>query len=235
MPITGNDLRAGDILFKHAEKKLIPKIIKRKQAKIVRRLAGDSDPVTSRFGISRTHVAMAAGPRDVLEFDEGGNGAKILFRAGYGFVRGDMTAGARRGKAYDVYECINRPLATRAGDKAELVWDITRGRGSRAKGMYGFSKLVKQAVSAPRGASWTAARFEDKLQNWLTKAQRGGKIKFFCSEFVTFSYLWAASDSGQFATVGQALGTDQSKLSPVELYHRVEKNTMFRFKGVLYA
>ena len=31
MPITASELQAGDILFKHAEKKLIPKIIQWKQ------------------------------------------------------------------------------------------------------------------------------------------------------------------------------------------------------------
>lgn len=240
MPITASSLRAGDVLFKQAENKLIPKIIKLQQKSLLRRVGGHTNKNASRFGVSRTHVAMAAGPNDVLEFDEGGKGAKIVFRSGHGFVRGDMAAGARAGNAYDVYECVDRSLAAKASDKAKMVWDITKTRGSRAKGQYGFSKLVQQAVAGAygidnRGPHLSANKFEAKLNTWLKKASRGGKVKFFCSEFVTYAYLWAASDSGSFAKLNEFLGTDQAKISPVELYHRVDICGYFRFKGVLYS
>ena len=237
MPINANELSPGDILFKHAERKLIPRIIKMKQRKILRGLTGGAgaDTPIGQAAVARTHVAMAAGPSDVLEFDEGGNGAKIVFRSGYGFVRGDMKAGARKGKIYDVYTSSDPIVGKQAADNATLLWDITKGHGSRAKGQYGFAKLVQQAVAPKRGRSFTQADFEAKLQSWIEKASRGGRVKFFCSEFVTYCYLWAASQNEKFASIDQLLRTSQAKISPVELYWRVETCGHFKFKGRLYA
>ena len=48
---------------------------------------------------------------------------------------------------------------------------------------------------------------------------------------MTYSYLWAAAQSEQFASVSGLMGNNQSKISPVELYYRVDSCGKFRFKG----
>ena len=258
MPITGNQLQAGDILFKRADDSWISKQIKKAQKGIHDRLIRSTGPHpmggTDAAGV--THVAMAAGPDDVLEFDEGGEGtAKLIFLRGYGFVRGDMARPSRKGNVYNVIRCTAPTLAAAAADKAELIWDMTH-QGNAIKASYGIGKLVRQGLGSKvgvsdQGASMTLNAFEAKLDQWLRNGvaaqssifKRKPNLKFICSEFVTYCYLWASSDiqyGGKLQDifgVDYLLGTDKARVSPVELYTRLETvgKSTFQFRGTLYT
>ena len=258
MPITGKQLQAGDILFKHASDAAISKQIRKSQKGIHDKLVPSTGPhpMGATHAADITHVAMAVGTDDVMEFDEGGAGvAKLVFLRGYGFVRGDMTMASRKGNVYEVVRCTAPALATAAADKAELVWDITH-QGDAIKGSYGLSKLAGQGAAAAvgvsnKGSSMELNDFEKKLDEWLRKGiaakssiwKRKPNLKFFCSEFVTYCYLWASADIeyggklSQIFGMDYLLGIDKVKLSPVELYTRVETvgKSAFQFRGTLYA
>ena len=258
MPITGKQLQAGDILFKRADESWVSQKIRRAQKGIHDKLIQSTGPhpMGGTYATGVTHVAMAAGSDDVLEFDEGGEGtAKLVFLRGYGFVRGGMAIPSRKGYAYDVIRCTAPALAAAAVDKAELVWDLTH-QGGAVKASYGIGKLVRQALAAKvgvsdKGPSMTLNAFEAKLDEWLRNGmaaksslfKRKPNLKFICSEFVTYCYLWASSDikyGGKLQDifgVDYLLGTDKARLSPVELYTRLETvgKSTFQFRGTLYA
>ena len=230
MPITGGELQAGDILFKHAPDKAVAKIILAKQRGIQKRLARSAGIVGSAQAARCTHVALAADAHDVLEFDEGGSGIKLLGR-GYGFVRGNMRAGARMGNTYDVFSCTNAHLGQAAADRAKFIWDLTH-QSQRLKGSYGLGKLIRQLAKNPsKGKAYNTAALETRLEDWLTKKR---SIKFICSEFATFCYLWGAEELGG-VNLTNVFGIDRARLSPVELYVRCETQGYFAFKGTLYA
>jgi hypothetical protein len=103
MPITGTDLRAGDILFKHASKGAISQAIAKGQGPHYTFTSAQTghSPMGKAGASDITHVAMAVGPNDVLEFDEGGaSKAQIVFKKGHGFVRGPANIGSRVGNRY---------------------------------------------------------------------------------------------------------------------------------------
>lgn len=249
MPITANQIQAGDILFKHASKGAISQAIARGQGPHYTFTAAQTGP--SPMGKSGatdiTHVAMAVGPNDILEFDEGGaSKAQIVFGKGHGFVRGPANIGSRLGNRYEVFQCTTSALASSAVDKAELIWDITHQ--GPITGSYGLGKMLGTALFHRKGAAVSQNRFEAQLDAWLKATepkgglagyfQRKPNVQFFCSEFVTFCYLWAASESsiGQLFGVNYVLGVKTARISPVELYTRVETvgKAHFTFRGTLY-
>ena len=258
MPITGKQLQAGDILFKHADDSLISKRIRKAQKDIHDSMIPSTGPhpmgATHAAGV--THVAIAVGPDDIMEFDEGGAGiTRLLFLRGYGFVRGGVALPSRKGYVYEVIRCTAPKLAAAAGDKAELIWDISH-QGGAIKASYGISKLVNQGIASmtggsDKGPSMDLNAFEAKLDGWLRNGvaaqssifKRKPNIKFICSEFVTYCYLWASSDIqygdklSKIFGVDYLLGTDKARLSPVELYTRMETvgKSTFQFRGTLYA
>jgi hypothetical protein len=179
--ITPKSLKAGDILFKHASASPISKKIKdgqRHHYPVAAERLRDAPPPKPlgnaldegrafvlrqariapgvEEAIDITHVAVAVGPDDVLEFDEGGaSNQQIVFRSGHGFVRGSMSLPSRAGKKYEVFRCTYEELWTRAIDKASLVWDLTHTNPA-AKGIqdrtpltasYGLRKMAVTALS----------------------------------------------------------------------------------------
>jgi hypothetical protein len=250
MPITATQLEPGDILFKHASKGAISQRIRKGQMSHYNntiRSTGPS-PVGRDAAVDITHVAMASGPDEVLEFDEGGASKwDIVMGRGYGFVRGAMSLASRRGKRYEVFRCTDRSLATVALDKAELIWDMTHQGNMTAS--YGLSSMLQTAVFHRHGAAnMGQTQYERELDSWLRDGSRSGisrmlslkpNLKFFCSEFVAFCYLWAASETKEGRTMGAEylFGTDKSRIAPVELYTRVETagRNHFQFKGTLYT
>ena len=163
-----------------------------KQRGIQRRLARRTGISGSAQAARCTHVALAADANDVLEFDEGGSGIKLLGR-GYGIVRGNMGAGARMGSTYDVFSCKNAQLGQAAADRAKFIWDLTH-QSQRLKGSYGLDKLLRQlAVNPSKGKAYNTAALETRLDDRISKKR---SIKFICSEFATFCYLWAAEELG---------------------------------------
>lgn len=272
--IGAKGLRAGDILFKHASKGLISQKIKSGQASHYHRALAqlrDRPPGKSRAqaidagrdvavledrhrldnpppleeATDITHVAVALGPDDVLEFDEGGASKwEIVARSGYGFVRGAMNLPSRIGKTYEVYRCTSEGLWKRAADKASLVWDLTH-TSPNAKGIqdktplkasYGLKNMLTTAIVGQRferakGPDVSLEYFETILASWLSSAdKRNGNrsvntnIQFFCSNFVLYCYLWAASewqhDAGEIFGLNYVLGRKVS-VAPVELYLRI--------------
>ena len=245
MPITGAQLEAGDILFKHASKGAISQAIAKGQKPHYQFTSAQTgpSPMGQAAAVDITHVAMAVGPNDVLEFDEGGaSKAQIVFSKGHGFVRGAVTLASRLGNRYEVFKCTTPTLAKSAVDKAELIWDITHQ--GPTTGSYGLKKMLKTALLHQKGPAMSTSSFEGQLDSWLKSTEPGGffkkkpNIQFFCSEFVTFCYLWAASESqvGQLFGVNYVLGVKTARISPVELYTRVETvgKAHFSFRGTLY-
>ena len=245
MPITSRDLHTGDILFKHASKGAISQAIAKGQMshyQATMKKVGPSPMGAAATDI--THVAIAAGPDDVLEFDEGGASKfQIVFKKGHGFVRGPMTLPSRKGKRYEVFRCLNPALGANAADKAELVWDITHQ--SKITASYGLKNMLNTAVRHEKGLSASSVEFyESALDAWVKSATGGffsrpSNIKFFCSEFVAFCYMWAAAESklGRIFGSEYLLGTDKVRISPVEMYTRIETaaRSTFQFKGTLYS
>lgn len=249
MPITANQLEPGDVLFKHASQGAVSQAIAKGQMShyVATVSAVKQAPVGGQAACDITHVALAAGPDDVLEFDEGGaSKGQIVFGKGHGFVRGPMNLPSRRGKRYEVYHCTTPSLAATAVDKAELIWDLTHQ--GRPVASYGLGKMLGTALGHNQGEAMTASTFEARLDGWLREGSRSGiaalltrkpNIQFFCSEFVSFCYLWSAAESniGQVFGPDYILGTDKVRVAPVELYTRMDTvgRSHFVFKGTLYA
>jgi len=252
MPITPYQLEAGDILFKHASDSFVSKKIRDGQKSHYDKTVASTKmpgPMGRDLSVDISHVAFAVGRNDVMEFDEGGASKKqIVFGRGHGFVRGNMSLSSRAGNRYEVFSCSNQKLRDKAVDKAELIWDITH-QGNNVTASYGLSKMLGTALKHNHGkAASTSNKFEKQLNEWLEIGSRSGlskmftrkkNIKFFCSEFVTFCYLWAASETKRGKVLGSEymLGVDKSRISPVELYTRVETTgkAHFSFKGTLYT
>ena len=75
MPISAKELKPGDILFKHASKTLLSAAIKKGQGShydkaITATSLAYIPEGYKEFATGLTHVAMAIGPDDVVEFDE---------------------------------------------------------------------------------------------------------------------------------------------------------------------
>jgi hypothetical protein len=247
VPITGSQLEAGDLLFKNQTGQGIQPLIVKKQTKQVMQLATTVGMTSIGTDVANfTHVALAVGPDDVMEFDEGGLGIKILKR-GEGFVRGNMTMQSRRNVKYDVMRCTIPELQGLVKEKAEMLWDLSQS-DSPIRGNYSLRKLAIQGVKAARGRSFNLPAFEAKLNRWLQADAEGGRIlakkptmNFFCSEFATFVYMWASCylrGGSVYRVFGLdfLLGIDKYRLSPVELYTRIETvgAGSFQFKGNLY-
>jgi hypothetical protein len=267
------DLKAGDILFKHASSSLISKAIKAGQGSHYRatkatllegakktdqeaREAGSGSNYEEMVSANMpsqaeakdiTHVALAAGCNDVLEFDEGGGGTKILTSRGYGFVRGPMSVSGRQGKTYEVFRCTHEGLWKKAVDKADLVWDLTHADPTKEKedqprtGSYAMKKVFGTAVMKEKGPEVNLNYFESTLNKWLvgdkTKTSDDTNGQFFCSHFVLFCYLWAAAEVQQGGTVRGldfVLG-DKVRVSPAELYTRIKGSgwAFFTYQGTL--
>lgn len=250
MPITARDLQPGDILFKHASSGAISQAIAKGQkahhdALLTR--TGPS-PMGERLATDITHVALAIGPDDVMEFDEGSaNKAALMFLSGRGCVRGGMALPSRSGKRYEVFSCGFDDLGRVAADKAELLWDVTRQSRGKVKASYGVRKVLGTAIRHKHGNALSLAYFEQELQRWMEVGSSTGwkslfssiDVQFFCSEFAAYCYLWAAAESGAGHVLGPdyLLGTAKARMAPVELYTRVETagRRFFGFKGTLYT
>ena len=248
MPISSSQLEPGDVLFKHASQGAVSQRIRKGQISHYNRtlLQTGPSPVGRDAAIDITHVALAAGPDDVLEFDEGGASKwQIVAKSGYGFVRGGMSLASRRGKRYEVFKCNDRDLAAAALDKAELIWDMTHQGNMTAS--YGLSSMLQTALFHRHGAAGMGQTdYERRLDSWLRDGSRAASVfrrktnlQFYCSEFVSFCYLWAASETKEGRTLGAEylFGTDKNRIAPVELYTRIETagRSHFAFKGTLYT
>lgn len=246
MPLNASQIAAGDVLFKYASAGLISQRIKKGQQSHYKKTVIQTQmpsPMGMSGACSITHVAIAAGNNDVLEFDEGGaSKMQIVFGSGHGFVRGPMSLGSRLGNRYEVFSCTNSDLADSAADKADLMWDLTQGKnGERTKASYGLRKVLSTSLLHNHGEKWTPEKFCEQLHHWLEQAHSGKSglsIKMFCSEFAMFCYLWAASEmvGERFESLSSLLGTNYSRISPAELYTRMDTvgRSNFKFKGTLY-
>jgi len=249
MPIAASQLEPGDILFKHASRGAVSQRIRKGQISHYDRTLRETgpSPMGRDAATDITHVAMAGGPDDVMEFDEGGASKwQIVMKKGYGFVRGAMNLASRRGNRYEVFKCRDRGLAAAALDKAELIWDITHQTGGRAVASYGLSNMLGTALFHSHGSGAGQSDYERRLDSWLRDASRAASVfrrktnlQFYCSEFVSFCYMWAASETKEGRTLGAEFlfGTDKSRIAPVELYVRIETagRSHFDFKGTLYT
>lgn len=236
MPITATQLSAGDILFKHASQGFISQAIAKGQKshylKTMRQVGPSPDPSGRPTDI--THVALALGPDRVIEFDEGGASAwQIMSQRGHGLVCGSMLLPSRKGKRYEVFSCLSHELATRAADKGQLIYELSQS-GSGLTASYGVQKVLGSALFHKRGPEATLASFEAQLHAWLEHPAQTD-IQFFCSEFALFCYLWAFAET--HAETRTLFGTAELRLSPVELYTRIETygRERFKFKGTLYT
>ncbi len=124
-----------------------------------------------------THVALAIGPDDVMEFDEGGASARqIIFGSGYGLARGKMAEPSRKGKRYDVYKCTDSGLAASVVEKADLICDLVEQ--SSATAIYGLKKMLKRALGGVKGQDWTQGRFDAQLNEWIGRTLYPGRHRW---------------------------------------------------------
>lgn len=248
MPITAAQLEPGDILFKHSSPGIVSQAIAKGQGSHYDSALRSINIVPDGgkdFATGLTHVAMAAGPDDVMEFDEGGaSTAAIIFLAGFGFVRGGMKVESRRGNRYEVFRSNNKELRAAAADKAELLWDVTHQEGAKTTASYGLGKMLRTALLHQKGKRYKSEEdFENDLNAWLeagsSKWKRRPNLQFYCSHFVTYCYTWAAKEIGYNGVFGfdYSIGKDKVKISPTELYVRVDQagQSHFQFKGTLYS
>lgn len=250
MPITARDLQPGDILFKHASSGAISQAIAKGQKSHHEALVPKTgpSPMGEQQATDITHVALAIGRDDVMEFDEGGDSAAaLMFLSGRGCVRGGMNLPSRSRKRYEVFSCTLDDVGRVAADKAELLWDVTRQSRGKVKASYALRKVLGTAVCHNHGNALSLAYFEQQLQHWMEVGSSTGwrsmfqsvNVQFFCSEFAAYCYLWAAAEYGAGHVLGPnyLLGTAHARMAPVELYTRVETagQRFFRFKGTLYT
>ncbi len=247
MPIIASQLKAGDILFKHSSAGALSQAIAKGQSphyhSTVQALDGLSPTGGKSFAVDLTHVAMAVGPDDVLEFDEGSSSKwQIVMKSGHGFTRGNMKIPSRKGFRYEVFRSTSDKLAASAADKATLVWDITHQQGGTVKASYGLKKMLRTALLRYKGKTFSSLDDFEKVIDALCTLgadQKDVNIQFFCSHFVTFCYIFAAKEIGFKDVLGwdYTVGADKIRISPVELYVRVDMqgHSHFQFKGSLYA
>ncbi|MCG8668029.1 MAG: hypothetical protein MI867_01325 [Pseudomonadales bacterium] len=181
------------------------------------------------YGVDPTqfsHAALAMGPNEIMEFDEGSGIWDIMQFKGAGVVT-DVKGNdpSRKGNKYLVVRCRDRELARRTWKKALTVktcWQ-TEKRSS-----YGIRKLLNSALFHKRGETMNDKKIRKELAKMKGEQNswwRTNRANFFCSHFVTFVYLWAAHDMVKFnqslGTAGWVLGIDKARISPAELAARL--------------
>jgi hypothetical protein len=244
--ISPADLATGDLLFRHASDELFSKLLRKYQGKqfdiVAQHIKDGVKTITRSQAADITHMALAAGPNDVLEFDEGGAGAKILFGSGYGFIRGKMNLPSRRGGRYEVFRCRDEALGGAAADKALRVYDLAfskTGGGPKGHAGYAVGKIVRGAIFGEIGGGRrNLADFENEYHQWVTTAAAGKrpKIKFICSEFAAYCYCWALLEFAKnYSSMPWLLRIDRAVSSPVEFYTRINEcgQGLFEYRGVL--
>jgi len=181
------------------------------------------------YGIDPTqfsHAALAMGPNEIMEFDEGSGVWDIMQFKGAGMV-GNVPASdpSRKGNKYLVIRCTNRELARRTWRKAITIkscWDT----GKTAS--YGIRKLLNSALFHKRGETINDKKIRKELMKLKGEQNswfRTNRANFFCSHFVTYVYLWAAHDMGKIdktlTNVKWLMGIDSARISPAELAARL--------------
>lgn len=181
------------------------------------------------YGIDPTqfsHAALAMGPNEIMEYDEGSGIWDIMTFNGAGVVT-DVPANdpSRKGIKYLVIRPHNRELARRTWKKAISIKSFWQTERSTS---YGIRKLLNSAIFHKRGETIN----DDKIRREMAKMKgeqnswwRTNRANFFCSQFVTFVYLWAAHDMGKIdsslGSISWLLGVDQARISPAELAARL--------------
>lgn len=192
------------------------------------------------YGVDPTkfsHAALAMGPNEIMEFDEGSGVWDIMQFKGAGMVA-DVSANdpARRGIKYLVVRCRNRELARRTWKKALTIKSFWATEKSSS---YGIRKLINSALFHKRGQTIN----DEKIRRELSKIKgeqsswwRTNRANFFCSQFVTYVYLWAAHDMGKLYkgldNIKWVLGVNSARISPAELAARLLSNGSSNFEIV---
>ena len=236
-----SDLAPGDLLFKWVlpESHLSGKVIAASQKATVRvRMKKSSQHYRSNYGIDPTrfsHVALIYRDFDILEYDEGSGILEIVKCKGEGCVKAPSDAGFRHGHKYLVIRSNNPRLTYHA--VANMTTIYTHWKNKRTSS-YGMRKLVTSGVfykkSAPicdKKISEVLAKIRGEKHSWF----HTNRANFFCSYFATFVYLWAANDlmrnNPSLKDPVWLLGTDDSRITPVELAARLLESEYFDIVG----
>lgn len=185
-----------------------------------------------------SHAALALGPSEIMEFDEGSGIIDIMSFKGAGMVHTKQVSSlSHGGNEYVVFRPRNRELARRSWTKAISIKSFSEASKTTS---YGIRKLLNSALFHKRGERITdkkirneMAKMKGERNSWL----KTNRANFFCSHFVTFVYLWAANDMSKFEggeSINWVLGIDRSRISPAELAGRLLlKGTNFEVVGEL--
>ncbi|MEE2731170.1 MAG: hypothetical protein VYA55_10135 [Pseudomonadota bacterium] len=241
--LSADQLQQSDILLKWITKDsgfLSKAIGKGQHPHLWMHLGHTAAHFRQKYGIDPSqfsHAALAMGPNEIMEFDEGSGVWDIMKFKGSGVV-GDLSANdpSRKGNKYLVVRCTNRELARRTWRKALTIkscWDT----GKTAS--YGIRKLLNSALFHKRGETIN----DTKIRNELAKLKgeqnswfRTNRANFFCSHFVTYVYLWAANDMAKMdSTLGGVewvMGVNSARISPAELAGRLISNGRSNFEVV---
>lgn len=171
-----------------------------------------------------SHVALAMGNSQIMEFDEGSGITEIAKFKGEGVVYDKPGKPVNRaGNSYIVIRCLNSELAERASRKAI---SIQTHSATLASASYGLRKLMGTSIFHLRGAKVDETKI-NRVMGKLRGENQGimgmRRANMFCSEFVLYCYLWAAHDMGQASSNGGDIdvswvaGIDRARISPGEL------------------
>lgn len=235
------ELQAGDILLKWIMPggAMLSKLIGVKQHSIVSRFTGhDAQHYRTKYGVDPTqmsHVALAYGNNEILEYDEGSGIFEIMKFKGEGCVKMAAAAPERQGNKYLVMRCNNAELARRVSRKMTSVYSYWETSKTSS---YGIRKLVASGVFNKRGSSINDdkirevfAKIKGEQDSWL----KTNRMNFFCSHFAVFVYLWAANDMAKTGSGSSDLnwvfGVDQARISPGELTARLLQSSHFSIVG----
>ncbi len=240
--LTGADLAPGDILLKRIPDVLVSKVVgKLSSLTVSDRQVDFTKRIHNIDPTQFSHAALALGPSELMEYDEGSGGLFGIAFRGEGMVHHGAAALAARGVPADyvVFRCADDELARRAWKKALTIRTYTETGSQSKRSSYGLAKALGSALFRSRGPSINdqtirsqLAKIKGETNHWLET----NRANFFCSHFVTFVYLWAANDMTKLrrlGSVGYVFGIEQAQLTPAELCVRMLADGKFRPVGEL--
>jgi hypothetical protein len=124
---------------------------------------------------------------------------------------------------YIVYRCTNPALGSGAATAAKMLLDMNQAGGKLKYDAIGAGKSVFGTSPPPRTAA--------EIDQMLDRVFAGRGHPFFCSQFVTFVYQFAALQSGLSAA--NVFPLADAKVSPSALASMLQGNPYFREAGYM--
>lgn len=152
------------------------------------------------------------------------DGTYIIESGGNGVAAADLrVSGAKYG--FLVFRCHDRDLAQGAADTAKMLFDVHgRGRNLSYSILGAISCIWRRA-----GRADSASSFDARMEQLLA----GKSHPFFCSQFVTFVYQFAAEQGGTHAA--SLFPFSDTRISPSALAASLSRHRLFGEAGYMIA